>query len=76
MAYSFEPVRLDAANGDDEALLLFRDGRLLAVISHLGEGHGAVAGQWFVETVFSTDTFPLHATFRDLTEVEARLAQS
>ena len=64
------------ANGDDEALLVFHEGRLLAVVSRLGDQHGDAAGLWFVETVFSTITSLLHETFPDLATTEARLAQA
>jgi hypothetical protein len=76
MTFSFEPVSLDASNGDDEGRLVFRDGRLLAVVSCLGKGHGDAVGRWFVEAVFSAAAFPFHETMLDLAEVEARLASA
>ena len=46
------PVRL--ANGiDEEALLVFgEDERLLAILTHLSDEHGASSGHWFLEVAF------------------------
>jgi hypothetical protein len=46
------PVRV--ANGiDEEALLVFsEDERLFAILTHLGDEHGASSGHWFLEVGF------------------------
>lgn len=70
MTVSFEPVVLDSCV-DNEAVLVFREGRLIAVVSRLGELHQELAGRWFVETTFDAgQRTPAHP-FRDLSEVES-----
>ncbi len=71
---SFEPVILDASHDDVEGQLVYREGRLLAVATRLGEAHGDAAGRWFVEALFNDKADPLHETFASLAEVGERLA--
>jgi len=52
MTLSFQPVTLDGNIPDCEATLVFRDGRLLAVLTHLSDIHDDLAGRWFVEAMF------------------------
>jgi hypothetical protein len=60
------PVRL--ANGiDEEALLVFgEDERLLAILTHLSDEHGASSGHWFLEVVFGRSFGREQPTFPDL----------
>ncbi len=50
---TFTPITLEANHGDEEAVLILRAERLVAIASRLGEHHGGAAGEWFVETVFN-----------------------
>ena len=52
MAASFQEVTLDTGDDDDRAVLVLRDGRLTAVLTHLSAMHDELAGMWFVETLF------------------------
>lgn len=52
MAASFQEIMLDTGDADDRAILVLRDGRLAAVLSHLSGMHDAMAGMWFVEALF------------------------
>jgi hypothetical protein len=52
MALSFQPVTLDGTAPDRDATLVFRDGRLLAVLTCLDEIHDDLEGKWFVEVTF------------------------
>jgi hypothetical protein len=52
MALSFQPVTLDVTSPDREGLMVFRDGRLLAVLTCLSDIHDELAGRWFVEASF------------------------
>ena len=52
MALSFQSVTLDTHRPDREATLVWRDGRLLAVLSCLSAIHQDLAGQWFIEAAF------------------------
>jgi hypothetical protein len=60
------PVRL--ANGiDEEAMLVFgEDERLLAILTHLGDEHGASSGHWFLEVAFGRFYGREQPTFPDL----------
>ena len=52
MEISLAPVRLDTDDGDAEGVLVFREGRLLAVASRLSDVHARLAGRLYVEAVF------------------------
>jgi hypothetical protein len=52
MALSSQPVTLDGEGPDREGTLVFRDSRLLALLTRLDTIHGELAGRWFVETIF------------------------
>jgi hypothetical protein len=54
MTASFQSITLDTNDGDNQAVLVLRDGNLVAVLSHLSALHGEMAGKWFVETMFGT----------------------
>ena len=60
MSVSFQEIMLDTGDTDDRAVLVLRDGRLIAVLSRLSEMHEGLAGRWFVEAVFG----PLPSTDR------------
>lgn len=71
MRISFEPVALDIGHGDGKAVLVFRDGRLMAVASELGAIHGGEEGRWYVETLFGTHGQQPRTSFADLEELRA-----
>jgi hypothetical protein len=48
------PVRLNDG-GDDEGALVFIDGKLTAVLSRLGPGHGEREGRWNIEHTFALE---------------------
>jgi hypothetical protein len=73
MSFSFEPIKLDGNYGDDEAVLVMRAGRLLAVASRLGTEHGDAAGAWFVEKAFGIASECPHEPFADQGAMEAWL---
>jgi len=49
---SFKPVTLDTDAPDQEAVLVFRNGNLLAVLTRLSAIHGDLKGKWFLEAAF------------------------
>lgn len=53
MLLSFQPVTLDTDAPDQEATLVFREGRLLAVLTRLSHIHTENEGKWFLETLFA-----------------------
>jgi len=75
MAITFEPIRLDAPYGDSDAVLALRQGRLFAVLSRLGDLHGTLKGQWYVEAVFTFDVEGVGAVFPDLDAFETHVQQ-
>ncbi|WP_158812000.1 hypothetical protein [Beijerinckia sp. L45] len=48
MTLSFHAVTLDAVSTDREAMLVFREGRLLAVLTCLSDIHEDLRGHWFI----------------------------
>ncbi len=53
MALTYQPVQLDADYGDSACMLVFRDGRLSAVLTCLGDDYDDLAGSWYLEASFS-----------------------
>lgn len=61
MTASFQEITLDTGGSDDQAVLVLRHGRLVAVLSYLSAMHDEMAGKWFVEAMFGTPPFkPRH----------------
>lgn len=63
MEISIQPVRLDTHDGDADAVLVLRGGRLVAVASRLSDIHGRLSGSFFIEAVFGPRDHQLGATF-------------
>lgn len=70
MDLSFQSVTLDSASPDRDATLVFRDGRLVAVLSCLSEIHGDLGGRWFIEATFSDIPRRQPQTFGTLAQFE------
>lgn len=75
MAVSFQEVTLDTV-ADREGRLVFRDGRLLAVLSCLSEIHDHLSGHWFIETVFGDVPTPQPPVFESIDQFEGWLAKA
>jgi hypothetical protein len=73
MVIEFKPVKLDSGDHDNDAVLAFRDGRLMAVLTCLSDLHGEFQGQWFLEANFSAPPAPTSHKFVDLDDAEAWL---
>lgn len=71
MSLSFQPVTLDTIHPDSDAMLVFRDGRLFAVVTSLSDLHEERAGSWFVETLFHDHARAPLEPFASLDKVEA-----
>ena len=69
MQITYQSLRLDTCDDDEEALLVFRDGRLLAVASRLCAEHGDLAGSVFIEAMFGAHDRYVGATFRSQEEL-------
>jgi len=74
MTLSFQAVTLDGNSPDREATLVFRDGRLFAVVSCLSDIHADWAGTWYIEAAFADLPRPQPPTFETLAELEEWLA--
>ena len=71
---SLQPVTLDVDTGDQEAQLVFRKGRLVAIVARLGDIHEDAKGRWYLEMVFGNVPTPHPETFNNLPEVERWLS--
>lgn len=69
MAVTTQKVTLDCQD-DGEGVLVFRDGRFLAVACRLGDLHGELTGSWFIEAAVGSAEDWRGATFATLEEVE------
>jgi hypothetical protein len=70
MAITFQPVRLPREL-DSEALLVLKDGVLLAIVCKLSEIHEEQAGRWYPELVLADAarrTWPAPATLQIVTD--------
>lgn len=75
MAITLEPTMIEAPPGDDNAVLVRRDGRLFAIVSRLGDMHGNLMGHWYVEAVFSTRLVDAGTVFPNLEDLEKHVAE-
>lgn len=76
MALSFQSVTLDANSPDREGTLVFRDGRLLAVLTCLSDIHADLAGSWFVEAAFGDVPIVQPPVFETIDQFGEWLTQS
>jgi hypothetical protein len=65
MSLTLEPVRV-AAGEDNEGLLVFLDGSLVAILVRLSDLHGEAAGAWFLEMALGRLGGPANPVFPDL----------
>lgn len=70
MALMYQEVTLDTDTPDRDGLCVFREGRLLAVLSHLSDMHAEVQGHWYVEALFGEAPMLQPPTFVDLPAFE------
>ncbi len=65
MKLTLQPVRV-AVGLDEEGMLVFVDGRLVAVLVQLSDTHEDMAGEWFLETGYGALSGPDHPVFPSL----------
>jgi len=53
MKLEFQPIEI-ADEHDREGRLVLQDGRLVAILCRLSDGHGETAGHWFMECGFGS----------------------
>ena len=73
--FTLQSVRV-ATGTDEEGMLVFLDGRLVAVLVRLSEAHEGLAGDWFLETGYGPLSGPDHATFAVLQAAPDWIEQS
>jgi len=61
-----QAVRVETGTDDEDGLLVFAEGRLVAVLVRLSDQHETAAGQWFYECGFGRLDGPDHPVFSDL----------
>jgi hypothetical protein len=72
----FKPIALDFNHGDEEAMLVLRSERLVAIVVHLGHHHGEAAGQWFVETIFGENMPITGRSYKTLDDISDAIETS
>ncbi|WP_380779999.1 hypothetical protein [Sphingomonas sp. R86520] len=70
---TFQPIRLEFNHGDEDAVLILREGQLVAIAARLGVDHGTAAGEWFVETVFTGALLITGRRYQTLDDIAAIL---
>ena len=65
MRLVLRPVRV-ATGAEEDGLLVFDDGRLVAVLVRLSEENEIAPGEWFLEAGFGGLDGPDHPSFKDL----------
>lgn len=75
MVLSKQAVTLDTDTPDRDGLLVFRDGRLIAVLSRLGDIHGPLEGHWYIESMFGDVPAFQPPTFETFRQFEDWLAE-
>jgi hypothetical protein len=71
MIVEFQPVVLASEFDEGSALLAYRDGKLIAVVSRLGESYDELSGRWCIEACFDGSCPASWQTFDDIGAVEA-----
>lgn len=76
MALTFQRVTLDVQTPDHEGILVFWDGRFVAVLSCLSSIHGNLAEHWFIEAMLGGAPPAQPQTFPTLQDFEKWLGGS
>jgi CRP-like cAMP-binding protein len=71
---TLQSVRVDTGSEDEDGLLVFADGRLVAVLVRLSDEHGDKAGRWFLEHGFGRLDGTTHPIFDDIETAQAWIA--
>jgi hypothetical protein len=71
MSLTLQPTRV-ATGADEEGMLVFADGRLVAVLVHLSDENEIAPGDWYLEAGFGPRLDdPNHPTFPSLEAAQA-----
>lgn len=69
MTLALQPTRV-ATGSEEEGMLLYADGRLVAVLVHLSDENEIAPGDWYLEAGFGRLDGPDRPTFVDLSEAQ------
>ncbi|GEP07010.1 hypothetical protein [Methylobacterium oxalidis] len=70
MSLRLQPIRVRTGSTDAESQLVFENGSLVAVLTHLSDEYGDEAGMWFLEAGFGPLDDPYPPKFADLDEAQ------
>ncbi|MER2265269.1 hypothetical protein [Methylobacterium oxalidis] len=71
MSLELQSIRVRTDGSDTEGKLVFADGSLVAVLTHLSDEYGDEAGLWFLEAGFGPLDHRNAPKFADLDEAQA-----
>ncbi|WP_336492228.1 hypothetical protein [Methylobacterium nigriterrae] len=71
MSLHLQPVRVRMRGGNTESQLVFVDGALVAILTHLSDEYGDEAGMWFLEQGFGPVEDRLNPKFTGLDEAQS-----
>ncbi|WP_407530069.1 hypothetical protein [Methylobacterium oryzisoli] len=71
MSLQLQPAQVGSLDSDDQkGLLVWADGRLVAVLVQLSAEYGSNAGKWHLEAAFGRVSHPKAGIFADLNEAQ------
>lgn len=72
MSLQLQPARVATfQQGGEQGLLVWADGRLVAVLVQLSDAYGEDTGKWHLEAAFGRVAHPSADIFADLDEAQA-----
>ncbi len=71
MTPTVQPVIVQTGSEGEDGLLVFGNGRLVAVLVRLSEQHEDESGRWFLEHGFGRLDGPRHPTFDTVDDAQA-----
>ena len=75
MTLTLQSVRVNTGSEDEDGLLVFAGGRLVAVLVRLSDEHGDKAGRWFLEHGFGRLDGMTYPIFDDIEVAQDWIAQ-
>lgn len=74
MTFTLQPTQVATIN-DEEGMLVFFDGRLVAVLVRLSDKNEVAPGDWYLEAGFGRGHGPTHPTFPTLDAAQGWIAE-
>jgi hypothetical protein len=70
-----QPITIETGGPDEDGCLVLANGRLVAALIRLSDGHAEMAGRWYLEHGFGPLDGPTHPTFSDLDSAQGWIAR-